>query len=98
MFQVRVAEGLIDYPTGKSAMIHYETADDVRAAIAAFRARSPAAAAAAWLCRHTIEMTAADRAAATAELHARLLREFTARFGTAPALPGAPGAAPGAAR
>lgn len=86
MFQIRVAEGLIDYPTGKSAMIHYEIADDVRAAVAAFRARSPAPAAAAWLCRHTIEMTAADRAA---ELHARLLREFTARFGTAPALPGA---------
>jgi hypothetical protein len=83
VFQVRVADGLLEYPAGKSAMIHYQAATDLRAAIAGFRA---AHADRAWLCRHTVEMTPAETAA-TADFHARLVREFTARFGTAPRLP-----------
>src|SRR4051812_17051909 len=80
VFQVRVADGLCDYPTGKSAMIHYEAADDVRAAAAAFAAGHPDRA---LLCRHTIEIEGDDLAA----FHARLLRDFRARFGVGPELP-----------
>jgi hypothetical protein len=86
VFQVRVPDGLLDYPTGKSAMVHYEAAADLRAAIAAFRTGTAASTPTAWLCRHTIEMTADDLATAPA-FHDRLLREFTSRFGTAPRLP-----------
>lgn len=83
VFQVRVAEGLVDYPRGKSAMIHYAAALDVRAAAADFAAHHPDAP---WWCRHTIEpeALAADEAEALA---ARLLRDFTARFGCAPGIP-----------
>jgi hypothetical protein len=81
--QLRVSEGLLDYPTGKSAMVHYELADDVRAAAGRLAARpSPRPL---W-CRHTVELTA-DDAAALAAFHDRLLREFHARFGQAPRWP-----------
>jgi hypothetical protein len=83
VFQVRVAEGLLDYPRGKSAMIHYQVAPDVRAAAAAFAASHPAMN---WLCRHTIEMTGRE-VDDVAALHAKLLGDFEARFGTAPRLP-----------
>lgn len=83
VFQVRIAEGLIDYPRGKSAMIHYAAADDVRAAATAFAAAHPGAP---WWCRHTVEpeALAATTAVALAE---RLVRDFTTRFGQAPAVP-----------
>jgi hypothetical protein len=83
VFQVRVAEGLVDYPRGKSAMIHYEAALDVRAAAAEFAAHYPGAP---WWCRHTIEpeALAPEEAAALAE---RLLRDFTTRFGRRPMIP-----------
>ena len=84
VFQLRIPDGLIDYPSGKSAMIHYQAADDLRAAIAGFRTAHPAGAG--WLCRHTIEMTAAEAAESPAFV-ARLVREFTTRFGVAPRLP-----------
>jgi len=84
VFQVRVPAGLLAYPTGQSAMVHYELADDVRAAAAAFAARH---ADHEWLCRHTIEMTAADEAQLDA-FYARLLGDFRVRFGAAPRLPG----------
>ena len=83
VFQVRVADGLVDYPSGKSAMIHYEAATDLRAATAAFGAAWPDRP---WLCRHTIEMTPEETAGADA-FFAKLLREFVARFGAAPRLP-----------
>jgi hypothetical protein len=84
VFRIRIPDGLVDYPTGKSAMIHYEASGDLRAAIAAFRSAHPIGAG--WLCRHTIEMTGSDLAESV-ELHARLLRDFTSRFGTAPTIP-----------
>ena len=34
VLQVKIASGLIDYPTGKSAMIRYGAAPDVKAAVA----------------------------------------------------------------
>jgi hypothetical protein len=85
VFQIRIPDGLLDYPGGKSAMVHYEAAGDLRGAIAAFRAAHPDGAAG-WLCRHTIEMTAADVAGAP-DFFARLVRDFTARFGTSPRIP-----------
>lgn len=81
VFQVRLASGLIDYPTGKSAMVHYQHGADVRAAATAFADRYPDAG---WLCRHLEE---AIDAAGAGSLHAQLEREFTRRFGTAPTLP-----------
>ena len=54
VFQIRIADGLLDYPRGKSAMLHYQAAADVRAAASAFADRHGHRA---WLCRHTIEMT-----------------------------------------
>jgi hypothetical protein len=86
MFQVRISDGLIDYPSGKSAMVHYQLAAELRPAIAAFRAElGRRDAGHDWLCRHTVEGPADPIAAA--ELHARLVRDFTARFGSAPRLP-----------
>lgn len=75
VLQIRVAEGLLDYPTGKSAMVHYELADDVRAAALSYPARPG------LLCRHLVELDHADDLEA---IHARLLRDFRARFGADP--------------
>lgn len=81
VLQVRVRIGLLDYPRGKSAMVHYAVDDDVRAAAMALAAANPDAD---WLCRHLLKPC--DRAAAVM-LGARLVRDFTARFGAAPAPP-----------
>lgn len=83
VFQVRVAEGLVDYPRGKSAMVHYQAADDVRTAAAAFAAAHPDQLL--WF-RHTIEPEILAAADATA-LAARLVRDFAVRFGREPSLP-----------
>jgi hypothetical protein len=80
VLQVRAPE-LLAYPSGKSAMVHYELADDVRTAAVAF-ARGHGGRG--WLCRHTIEVGAADDVAAH---HARLVRDFATRFGAHPAVP-----------
>lgn len=80
VLQVRVAAGLLRYPTGQSAMLHYELADDLRAAAARFAAAHPAQD---WLCRHTIELSDDDIAGLDV-FHARLLRDFRARFGAEP--------------
>jgi hypothetical protein len=78
IFQVRIADGLLPYPSGQSAMVHYQLADDVRAAAVRFAADH---AGRGWLCRHTIERTERDDLPV---FHARLIRDFTARFGTEP--------------
>jgi hypothetical protein len=80
VLQVRVAAGLLRYPTGQSAMLHYELADDLRAAAERFAARHPGEP---WLARHTIEMSDED-VAGLAAFHARLVRDFRARFGAEP--------------
>ncbi len=83
VLQLRIATGLIDYPTGKSAMIHYRATRNVRAAIAELAARHVGRS---WLCRFTIAMTASE--AADVERAAEdLLDTFTRRFGAAPTLP-----------
>lgn len=77
VLQVRTRVGLCDYPRGKSAMVHYQAAPDVRAAACAIAAAHPDAD---WLCRH-VEDAGAE------SLAAKLIRDFTTRFGTPPAVP-----------
>ncbi len=72
VLQLRVAEGLLDYPRGKSAMIHYEHARDMHAAAIAL---ADAYAGRDLLCRH------ADGDLA---LFAKLHGEFVRRFGAPP--------------
>jgi hypothetical protein len=83
VYQVKIASGLIDYPTGRSAMIHYGAARDVRSAVselaAVHRDRG-------WLCRHSDEMTAAEAEHPERTL-ADLLGQFERRFGSPPVLP-----------
>jgi hypothetical protein len=76
VFQVR-APALLDYPTGKTAMVHYELASDVKRAVASYAA---AHAGRGWLCRHLEEIEPAQIDA----LYARLVRDFRARFGCEP--------------
>lgn len=81
VFQLRVRTGLIDYPRGKSAMVRYGAADDVRAAVVAL-AREVGDVD--WLCRHLLQPTTGPEAAALA---ARLSRDFAVRFGHTPSPP-----------
>ena len=80
--QLRLSTGLVDYPRGRSAMVHYAAAADLRAAAVALARAHPDDD---WLCRHTDGPVAAP-----AELAAELLRVFTARFGRPPSLPSGP--------
>lgn len=79
VFQVRIAEGLLDYPRGKSAMVHYEHAEDVRAAAMALASARPGEA---LLCRH-LEIEPGD-AVDLAAFHAKVREEFVRRFGREP--------------
>jgi hypothetical protein len=79
VFQVR-APALLAYPTGKTAMVHYEVADDVGAAAARYAGDH---AGRGWLCRHTVEMSAAD-VDDVVPFYTRLVRDFRARFGCEP--------------
>lgn len=83
VFQVRIASGLIQYARGKSAMIHYAVASDLREAIVAFAASHPTED---WLCRHCAEFSPSSRE--TPEDHYERLRDrFTTQFGGPPRLP-----------
>jgi|SRR5690606_1326425 len=84
VFQVRVASGLLDYPTGKSAMIHYAAAGDVARAVAELAAAHPGRD---WLCRFAEEMSPREKADPGAIL-ADLLASFRRRFGAEPRMPG----------
>jgi hypothetical protein len=84
VWQLRLASGLIDYPRGKSAMVHYGHAIDVRAAALAWAARfgDPGGGLGGGLvCRHLIEVDAATDMVA---FHAKLTDEFVRRFGALP--------------
>jgi hypothetical protein len=81
VFQLRLANGLIDYPTGKSAMVHYEHAADVRAAASAHAERL---AKHGLLCRHLEIEGEVD--VDLAAFHARVRDEFVRRFGSVPRL------------
>lgn len=77
VLQVRLARGLIDYPKGKSAMVAYRHAPDVRAAAAALARELPGD----LLGRHLIE---APEATDLAAFCAKLREDFARRFGRAP--------------
>ena len=81
VLQLRLATGLLDYPRGKSAMVHYEHAPDGRAAalaLAKTHAGKP------FVCRHLIEL---DQPIDLAAFCAKLLEEFERRFGSVPTFP-----------
>lgn len=78
VLQLRVATGLVDYPRGKSAMVLYAHAPDVRAAAQAL-ARVHAGHDL-W-CRHLIEI---DLTTDLAAFCAKLRAEFERRFGAIP--------------
>jgi hypothetical protein len=82
VFQVRLGRGLLAYPRGRSAMLRYAAAADVRAAAVAFAAAHPGRE---WLCRHA---ETADVAAAEAYCE-RLRERFRRQFGGLPRAPAA---------
>lgn len=78
VIQVRMEAGLLDYPTGKSAMVHYEHTADARGAAVALAAAHPTG----FLCRH-LEIEGAEHVDLAA-FHAKVREEFVRRFGTPP--------------
>ena len=78
VLQLRLAHGLHEYPRGKSAMVWYQHAADVRAAVTVL---AQAHAGADLVCRHLIEI---DGATDLAGFCAKLRTEFVRRFGAAP--------------
>ena len=78
VLQLRLAEGLLDYPRGKTAMVHYEHAVDLRAAATAWAARHGSGG---IVCRHLIETAEATDLAA---FYAKLSGDFVRRFGASP--------------
>jgi hypothetical protein len=81
VLQIRIAEGLVDYPTGKSAMVFYAHALDLRAVAVALADQH--AKRALW-CRH-LDLEG-ERDVDLTAFHAKLLAEFVRRFGRAPSL------------
>ena len=79
VLQLRIPTGLLDYPTGKSAMVHYEHASDVRAAATVLAVRH---AGEALLCRH-LEIEPGE-SVDLAAFHAKVREEFVRRFGCEP--------------
>jgi hypothetical protein len=79
VLQLRLATGLLEYPTGKSAMVHYEHAADVRASATALARAHPEPA---LLCRH-LEIEGGERVDLAA-FHAKVREEFVRRFGSPP--------------
>jgi hypothetical protein len=79
VFQLRLAEGLVDYPRGRSAMVGYGSAPSLRRAVAAVAAAREGAP---WLCRCTRDPVDDPPAAL-----ARLVADFRDRFGEAPRPP-----------
>jgi hypothetical protein len=83
ILQLRLAAGLLDYPRGKSAMVHYAEVEDVRAAALALAA-AHAESAGGLVCRHLIEI---PEATDLGMFYAKLRDEFVRRFGRPPVFP-----------
>jgi hypothetical protein len=77
VLQLRLATGLLDYPTGKSAMVAYRHTPDLRAEARALARAHPGD----LLCRHLIEIPDATDLAAFC---AKLREDFVRRFGRTP--------------
>jgi hypothetical protein len=84
VYQVRLAHGLLDYPTGRSAMIHYAAASDLKVAVAELARNYPGRD---WLCRFADQATAPEAAAAPDVMLAELMTAFRRRFGAPPGFP-----------
>jgi len=82
VLQLRLANGLLDYPTGKSAMVHYAHTPDVRAAATVLAASHPEPP---LLCRH-LDLEG-DEHVDLAAFHAKVREEFIRRFGSPPTFP-----------
>jgi hypothetical protein len=82
VLQLRLAEGLVNYPHGKSAMVCYALADDLREAVIVLAKRH---ADRRLLCRH-LEIPAGTAVDLPA-FYAKVLDDFLRRFGSPPALP-----------
>lgn len=80
VLQLRLAEGLIDYPTGKSAMVHYAYTLNMRESALALAAAHPNG----LVCRHVEEVPAGVDLRA---FHAKVREEFVRRFGREPGFP-----------
>ncbi len=78
VLQLRRAHGLVDYPRGKSAMVWYEHARDVRAAATAFATRAGGQN---LVCRHLIEIEPGTDLASFCN---KLRSDFVQRFGSPP--------------
>ena len=78
VLQLRQTTGLVDYPRGKSAMVFYQHARDVRAAARALAVRF---ADKDLLCRHLIEV---DAGVDLGTFCAKLREDFERRFGAVP--------------
>ena len=76
VFQIRAA-GLLDYPSGRSAMVHYGADEDLRAALEAWAAAHGREG---FLYRHADELGGKT----PGEQLQRLLSRFEGRFGAAP--------------
>jgi hypothetical protein len=83
ILQLRLAKGLIDYPKGKSAMVHYAKVENTRAAALAL-ASAHADSVEGLVCRHLIEI---PEAMELGTFYAKLLGEFERRFGSPPVFP-----------
>lgn len=84
VLQMKLARGLIDYPTGKSAMIHYAAAADLREAAAKLARAHPGRE---WLCRFAAAAPGTGAAAGPDAMLTELVTSFRRRFGGPPGLP-----------
>lgn len=75
VLQARVADGLVAYPTGKSAMVYYDADDDLSLALARLGAVVPPGA--------DVLVRFGECSDPAAEL-GRLVDDFTRRFGAPP--------------
>jgi hypothetical protein len=77
VYQIRVSKGLIDYPTGKSAMVCYGTSQNLREELSRQGQERDGAA---FLARH-------QQTSQAAELFEMIMERFRQRFGAEPEWP-----------
>lgn len=83
VLQLRVAAGLVDYPRGKSAMVHYEAGADMAEVAVGLARRFDGAG---LLCRHSEDLSPAEARDVGAAC-GKLVERFTVRFGCPPRMP-----------
>lgn len=83
VYQVKLARGLVSYPTGKSAMIHYGAAPDLCREMAELAAAHTGRE---WMCRFGEGLTPREVAAPDGIVQ-ELVDRFRRRFGAPPTWP-----------